>query len=228
MKRITVVLFLSAIVTGISFAGDAKAAPKPQTPSLMDIPGDGGTNVYVQWRHFETVPGIRYDVLRSADGGEFEVITPLQTKTVMPEPQTAPENDVSEWGYYIFLVEQEGDLPMVKVAMATAQAVDSLVAAGAEKILRVELGVPPADELAKIPNIFALGEFYRVIPDAEIANRPQPTTVPKSLFESVGISVPSLGDVTLELTPKSEELAFVKKGKQILAAGEDDMTLILK
>ncbi len=228
MKRLTFVFLLLLIGIIIPIGADESNPPKPQTPQLMDIPGDGGTNVLLQWRHFETVPGIRYDILRSEDGVKFEVISPLQTKTITYEAQNQPENDVSELGYYILLQPQEGDLPKAKVIKGTDANRDSLIAAGAKKILRVELGVPPLSELTKIPNKFALGEFYRVIPDEKIAKRPEPITVSKKLFDRIGIKTPSLGNVTIELTPKEKELEFVHKGKRILAAGEDDMPLILK
>ncbi len=224
MKRLALICVALAALT---FASN-EYPPKPLPPKLTDIPGDGGTNVYVTWRHFETVPGIRYDLLRSEDGVNFEVITPLQVKTITYEKQDKPENDVSSWNYYLLLRDCGQDLPCVEVVKATPGNVDSLAALGAEKILRVELGVPPPEELGKLPNKFALGEFYRVVPDMSIAQRPQPQTVPKRLFDVLGISVSSLGDVTVELTPPPEELEFVRKGKRIVAAGEDDMGLILK
>ncbi len=228
MKRLTFVFLLLLIGIIFPICAAESSPPKPQTPRLIDIPGDGGTNVLLKWRHFETIPGIRYDVLRSEDGVKFEVITPLQMKTIAYEPQNAPENDVSELGYYILLRPQDGDLPIANVIKATDENRDSLVAAGAEKILRVELGVPPLNELTKIPNKFALGEFYRVIPDEEIAKRPEPITISKKLFDRLNIKIPSLSNVTIELTPKESELEFVHKGKRILEAGEDDMLLILK
>ncbi|MCD6418433.1 hypothetical protein J7M00_06600 [bacterium] len=228
MKRLTSVFLIFLIITFAFALANSSYAPKPQTPKLIDIPGDAGTNVLLQWRHFETVPGIRYDILRSEDGKNFEVITPLQTKTITYEPQDQPENDVSDLGYFLVLVPQENDLPIARVIKATEENRDSIISAGGKKILRVELGVPPLEEMEKLPNKFALGDFYRVIPDEEIANRPQPMTVPQKLFDALGIKIPSLGDVSIELTPKAEELEFVRKGKRILAAGEDNMPLTLK
>jgi len=134
---------LLCIVVGFSWADSD--APLPQKPQLVDLPGDNGTNVIIKWKHFETMPGIEYEVYRSEEGGDYQLLSPLPIKSVTPVWEETKRNDVSDWGFYLIAkpVDEKHKLVDLQVVKLTDENRDSLLKLGAEKIVRVEFEVPP-------------------------------------------------------------------------------------
>ncbi len=237
MRRLWLV-FVVLLILSLLQAEDT-FPPKPLTPNLIDIPGDGGNNVYISWKHFATVPGIRYDILRyttgkdydkhrSTDDAKFEVITPLQVKTQLPVLEDELYNDLSPYDFYIYTQPQENDVPKVIAVKLTDENRDSILALGAQKIVRVELEVPPREILDKIPNIFGEGAYYLILPDTLIANVYRPKSVPENVWEFYWSDLPYEGDLSLELKPSQKELDFVDKGVQLLLPGEIEQYYLFK
>ena len=220
-------LLLLGLVLGVPCS--AQNPPKPLTPSITDISGDAGNNLILKWKHFETVPGILYEIYRSEDGKDFELLSPLQLKIMSPVWENEKRNDVSDWGFYLIPSKSKTDRIFdIQVVKPDSTNLDSLIALGAEKIVRVEFEVPPAEKLAEIPNYFANGTFFQVIPDEEIAHRPQPSASTAELFTALGMSIPVKGKVGLEISANSEEFDFVKKGNRIVSAESENPSLLAK
>lgn len=227
MKYFIFSVLIFSLILGIpSFAQNP---PKPLTPIITDISGDGGNNLILKWKHFETVPGILYEIYRSENGKDFELLSPLQLKTMTPVWETEKRNDVSNWGFYVIPQKSEDTrIINIQIVKPTPDNLDSFVSLGAEKIVRVEFEVPPAKKLAEIPNQFANGTFYQIIPDDEIAHRPQPSASTAGLFKPFGISLPVDGKVGLEVSAKNSEFEFVDKGKRIASAEGEIPALLAK
>ncbi len=227
MRNFILFCMFLIIIFGLVFGADE--APKPLTPEVVDIPGDGGTNVILKWLHFETVPGFLYEIFRSEDGGEFELISPYQLKSVIPIWEDSTINDVSDWGYYAYKQSVEGmDFPNLVVAKLTPENKDSLMSLGAEKIVRIEFEVPPYKKINEIPNIFAPGQFYQIIADPEKAKKPQPYSTESILLKAAGISLPVEDRIGLEITAMDEEFEFVEQGNRIVAASEVNPAYLAK
>ena len=202
--------------------------PKPLKPELIDIPGDGGNNIYIRWKHFATVPGIKYYILRSVEGGEFEKVTPLQVKTASPVLENKPYNDFTKLDYYIYLEPRKDDVPIAHVVRMTPENKESLLAMGAQKINRVELEVPPKSMLNELPNVFAEGNYYLVIPDSVRLKKLASEKVPMNIWTQFGFKLPYEGPLTVELLPSKDELEFFSKGLQIIEENDVPKYLLYK
>ncbi|RKZ34958.1 hypothetical protein DRQ33_00970, partial [bacterium] len=116
----------------------------------------------------------------------------------------------------------------LKVFKPKPEELDSFISLGAEKIVRVEFEVPPEKKLKELPNYFCDEEYYQIIADQEIANRPQPAASKTTLFQQYGVDIPVEGKVGLQVSAKSTEFEFVQKGNRIIPAQQGPPALIAK
>ncbi|MCD6531618.1 hypothetical protein J7K99_04165, partial [bacterium] len=192
--------------------------------------GDNGTNVIVKWKHFETVPGMEYEVYRSEEGGEYQLLSPLPIKSITPVWEETKRNDVSDWGFYLIAkpVDEKHKLVDLQVVKLTDENRDSLLKLGAEKIVRVEFEVPPPEKLKQLPNYFCEREFYQVIADTSILNKPQPSSVPAEALKQFGVDIPVSGNVGVEVSADESEKEFVARGNCIVPADSENPSFLAK
>ncbi len=212
----------------LSCAMAAIAAPKPQNPQLTDIPGDDGTNVVIKWKHFETVPGILYEIYRTEEGGAPVLITPLQMKKVNTVWENTTDNDVKNLGYLVSIDSSCAGLPKLIVTKPTVENAESLMSHGAEQLVRIEFQIPPQESVNALPNVFVDGLYYQVVPDMRIAEKLQPVNVMPELFAKCGFTVPQNGKIGLEVSAKDAEFEFVKKGSFISTADGVESAFLAK
>ena len=227
MKYSRFPLFFLLLSASLLVAGEL---PIPQTPQLVDFPGDNGSRVIIKWKHFETMPGIEYEVYRAEGDGEFKLISPLPIKSVTPMWEESPRNDVSDWGFYLIpkVVDEKHKLVDIEIVKPDSSQLDSILKLGAEKIVRVEFEVPPRDKLAQLPLYFCGREFYQVIADTSILNKPQPASVGAEVLKNLGIDVPVSGKVGVEIKADQSEREFVEKGNRIVPAESENPSYLAK
>ncbi len=228
MKYLWGVLVLSVLfIAGGVWADEL---PIPQEPKLIDFPGDNGGTVIIKWKHFETVPGIEYEVYRREEGGEWKLLSPLPIKTLTPVWEESKRNDVSDWGFYLIpkVVDEKHKLVNIQVVKATPENLDSIKSLGAEKIVRVEFEVPPKDKLSQLPLYFCEKEFFQVIADTSILNKPQPYSIPTDELKDLGVNVPVSGKVGIQIAADESEKEFVAKGNRIVAGDEENPSYLAK
>lgn len=219
--------FVLCVLISLSLA---QSPPKPLQPNVFDIPGDNGRIVYLSWRHYSIVGGIKYEILRGESPEKLEPIATLQLKPPKSIIEKGKENDVSELGYYIWLLDPSAPVSPVGLEKLSPEQIDSLKKIGLEpqKVVRVEFGTPPYEIVSASPYHLCLGEYYKVTPSMETAKRPLSGTLPANLFAPFGISVGENQTIGFNASVTADEIAFVEKGTRIVSPKVENATFVAK
>lgn len=223
MKRLAVLsLFISVLL--------AQSPPKPLSPRLVDIPGDNGSVVYVSWKHYPIMGGIKYEILRGESPDNLKPLATLQLKPPKPVLEMREENDVSKLGYYIWLLEPSSPVSPVGIEKLSQGQLDSLKNVGLEpkEIVRVEFELPPQEVIASSRYHLCEGEYYKVTPSMDVARKPLVGSIQGALLVPFGISVRDDQKIGFNSSVSPDEIAFVENGTRIVSSKSENPTFAAK
>lgn len=156
-------LIFAFISTGFSKPHIVEA---PKITSIGDLPADDGRGVVLMWTHFTGSPLYKYEIYRGTDPQKMKKVGVKNYQLAPKEVVIDSANYVADMGYYLRVVSDGGNIPVIKLMKESEKTED------AEKIIWVETKLVLATAGGYEPR-YARGEFYKMRFKKQVIEEPK-------------------------------------------------------